>query len=63
MNDIKIRNKDQIEGSIKDAAGKVQQKTGQVIGSDKQQLKGISRQVEGKLQKAVGDVKEVLKDD
>ncbi len=63
MNDIKIRNKDQIEGSIKDAAGKLQQKTGQVIGSDKQELKGINRQVEGKLQKAVGDVKEVLKDD
>ncbi len=63
MSDIKIRNKDQIEGSIKDAAGKLQQKTGQVIGSDKQQLKGIDRQVEGKLQKAGGDVKEVLKDD
>jgi uncharacterized protein YjbJ (UPF0337 family) len=55
-------NKDQFKGAIKDAAGKVQEKTGQVVGSTKEQLKGINKQVEGKTQKAVGDVKEVLKD-
>jgi len=55
-------NKDQVKGSIKDAAGKVQEKTGAVIGSPDQQIKGIAKQVEGKTQKAVGDVKEVLKD-
>ena len=48
-------NKDQVKGAIKDAAGKVQQKTGEVIGSDAQQ-------VEGKVQKNYGDAKEVLKD-
>ena len=55
-------NKDQVKGVIKDAAGKVQEKTGQVIGSTKQQLKGIDKQVEGKIEKKVGDAKEVLKD-
>jgi uncharacterized protein YjbJ (UPF0337 family) len=55
-------NKDQVKGTLKDAAGKVQETTGKVIGSTEQQLKGIHKQVEGKTQKAVGDVKEVLKD-
>lgn len=55
-------NKDQVKGVIKDAAGKVQEKTGQVIGSAEQQLKGIDKQVEGKIQKKVGDAKEVIKD-
>jgi len=31
-------NKDQVKGTIKDAAGKVQEKTGQVIGSTKATL-------------------------
>ena len=55
-------NKDQVKGAIKDAAGKVQEKTGEVIGSTEQQLKGLHKQAEGKTQKAVGDIKEVLKD-
>lgn len=54
-------NKDQVKGSIKDAAGKVQEKSGALSGSTDQQVKGIAKQVEGKTQKAVGDVKEVLK--
>lgn len=55
-------NKDQVKGALKDAAGKVQQKTGKFIGSSEQQAKGITKQVEGKTQKAVGDIKEVVKD-
>ena len=55
-------NKDQVKGSIKDAAGKVQEKTGEIIGSTEQQLKGINKQVQGKAQKALGDIKEVVKD-
>ena len=53
-------NKDQFKGSAKDIAGKVQQKTGELTGSEKQQVKGLKNQVEGKIQKGVGDVKEVL---
>ena len=54
-------NKDQVKGAVKDAVGKVQQKTGEAIGSADQQDKGVVKQVEGKVQKAYGDVKEVLK--
>ena len=53
-------NKDQLKGSAKDIAGKVQQKTGELTGSEKQQVKGLKKQVEGKVQKGVGDVKEAL---
>lgn len=55
-------NKDQVKGAVKDAAGKVQQKTGEVIGSEEQQAKGLARQAEGKVQKSFGDAKEVVKD-
>jgi uncharacterized protein YjbJ (UPF0337 family) len=55
-------NKDQVKGAIKDAAGKVQQQTGKVIGSTEQQVKGLVKQVEGKVQKSLGDVKEAVKD-
>ena len=55
-------NKDQVKGAVKDAAGKVQEKTGQVIGSTEQRAKGLAKEVEGKTQKSVGDAKEVLKD-
>ena len=55
-------NKDQIKGGMKDVAGKVQQKTGELTGSETQQIKGLKNQAEGKLQKGVGDAKETLRD-
>ena len=55
-------NGDQIKGTLKEAAGKVQQKIGEVIDSPEQQAKGIAKQVEGEVQKAVGDVKEAASD-
>jgi len=55
-------NKDQAKGSIKDAAGKVQQKMGKVMGSTKQRIKGLAKQVEGKTQRAVGDMREAGKE-
>ncbi len=53
-------NKDQVKGAVKDVAGKAQQKTGKLTGSDKQQVKGVKNQVEGKVQQGVGDVKDAL---
>ena len=50
-------NKDQVKGVVKDVAGKVQEKTGEIIGSKTQEAKGLEKQVEGKAQKAVGDLK------
>ncbi|MEO7939979.1 MAG: CsbD family protein [Burkholderiaceae bacterium] len=55
-------NKDQVKGATKDVAGKVQQKAGELVGSESQQVKGAAKQVEGKVQKGVGDVKEAVKD-
>ena len=55
-------NADQVKGTLKDAAGKVQQKTGEVIGSKEQQAKGLAKQAEGTVQKNVGDTKEAIKD-
>jgi len=55
-------NRDQVKGAVKEVAGKVQSKTGEVIGSTEQQAKGMAKQVEGKTQKKVGNAKEVLKD-
>jgi uncharacterized protein YjbJ (UPF0337 family) len=57
-----IMNKDQVNGAIKDAAGKVQETAGQVIDSSDQQAKGLLKQGEGKVQKTYGDVKEALKE-
>ena len=54
-------NKDQVKGAIKDAAGKVQEKAGEIVGSHKQEAKGLTKQVEGKAQKAYGDTKETIK--
>jgi uncharacterized protein YjbJ (UPF0337 family) len=53
-------NKDQLKGSLKDAAGKVQEKVGQSTGDRDQESKGLGKQVEGKTQKTVGDVKDVV---
>lgn len=54
-------NSDQIKGATKNAAGKVQEKTGELFGSKKQQAKGLGKQVEGTMQKSVGNAKEALK--
>jgi uncharacterized protein YjbJ (UPF0337 family) len=54
-------NKDQVAGAAKDAAGKVERKTGEAVGSDKMQVKGAVNQAEGKAQKAVGNAEEGVK--
>jgi uncharacterized protein YjbJ (UPF0337 family) len=51
-------NRDQAKGTMKDVAGKIQRKTGELTGSTSQQLKGAAKQVVGKVQKAVGDARE-----
>lgn len=55
-------NKDQVQGTAKDIAGKVQQEVGELTGSKEQQAKGLSKQLEGNLQKGVGDLKEAVAD-
>ena len=55
-------NSDQIKGSAKDAAGRVQRKAGEAAGDTEHQVKGALKQAEGKVQKAVGNVREAAKD-
>ena len=54
-------NKDQVKGAVKEVAGKVQQKTGKLVGNANQEAKGFAKKVEGKVQKKVGNAKKVLK--
>ncbi|SCX63052.1 CsbD family protein [Nitrosospira sp. Nsp1] len=55
-------NKDQVKGTAKDIAGKVQEEAGNLTGNKEQEAKGLAKQVEGKIQKKVGDAKETVKD-
>ena len=55
-------NKNQIEGSVKDVTGKLQQKVGEVTDNTNQQVKGVVKQIEGKVQKGVGDVEQAVDD-
>ena len=55
-------NRDQVKGTAKDVAGKVQEKVGEVTGSTSQQVKGVAKQVEGKVQKGVGNLEQAAKD-
>jgi len=51
-------NENQIKGTAKDVAGKVQRTVGEITGNTSQQVKGAAKQVEGKLQKGVGDAQQ-----
>lgn len=53
-------NSDQIKGELKKAAGKVQQKAGELIDSPEQVANGVKKQAEGRAQKAAGDVKDAI---
>jgi uncharacterized protein YjbJ (UPF0337 family) len=53
-------NRDQVQGTAKDVAGKLQQKVGELTGNKTQQVKGAAKQVGGKLQKGAGNVEQAL---
>ena len=53
-------NRDQVKGAVKNAAGKAQQKFGELTGNKTQQAKGAAKQAEGILQKGVGNIEQVL---
>ena len=54
-------NKDQVNGAVKNALGRVQEHTGKTVGSTQQEAKGIAMQGAGRLQRAYGNLKEALK--
>lgn len=54
-------NKNQIDGALKNVAGKVQEEVGKLVGSKEQQAKGLGKQISGKTEKTYGDAKETIK--
>ncbi|MGN6389346.1 MAG: CsbD family protein [Burkholderiaceae bacterium] len=55
-------NENQVKGTAKDIAGKVQEGIGKATNSQEQQAKGLGKQVEGKTQKVVGDAQQTVND-
>ena len=51
-------NKDQVEGKVKDVAGRVERQAGEWTGNKEAETRGAAKQVEGKVQGAWGDVKD-----
>lgn len=54
-------NKDQVKGTAKKVAGKVQESAGKMVGSTDQEVKGMKKQAAGKAQKNLGDAKDAMK--
>jgi uncharacterized protein YjbJ (UPF0337 family) len=54
-------NKDQVQGKVKDVAGRIERQAGEWTGDTEKQVHGAAKQVEGKVQNAWGDVKEAGK--
>lgn len=56
-----IMNKNQIDGGMKEAAGKVQKEFGKVVDSPKHKAEGGMKETEGKVQKTAGNIEEKAK--
>ena len=56
-------NKDQMKGSGREAAGKVEKEYGKATNSTKHQVKGAARELGGKAQKSYGDAKSDIDED
>jgi uncharacterized protein YjbJ (UPF0337 family) len=55
-------NKDQVEGRVKEATGKIQETAGKAVGSTNQQVKGTINKNVGAAQAKFGDMKSHVKD-
>jgi uncharacterized protein YjbJ (UPF0337 family) len=51
-------NANQINGTFRTLVGKVQEKSGHVLGNKRQVLRGLQRQVLGLAEKRLGDLQE-----
>jgi uncharacterized protein YjbJ (UPF0337 family) len=54
-------NKDQVEGKVKDVAGRIERQAGEWTGDQEKQADGALKQVEGKAQNAWGNAKDAVK--
>jgi uncharacterized protein YjbJ (UPF0337 family) len=55
-------NKDNVKGTMDDAAGRAKRQVGEWTGDTKTQVDGASQQVKGKVEKAWGNVKDAVRD-
>jgi uncharacterized protein YjbJ (UPF0337 family) len=55
-------NKDRIEGSAKQAKGKIKEVAGKATGASKLETEGKADQAAGKIQNTVGGLKDTVKD-
>jgi uncharacterized protein YjbJ (UPF0337 family) len=54
-------NEDQVEGKVKDVAGRIERQAGEWTGDKEKQVDGAVKQVEGKVQNAWGNAKDAEK--
>jgi len=54
--------KDRVKGTMDDAAGRIKRQVGEWTGDTNMQVEGASQQVKGKTEKAVGQVKDAVRD-
>jgi uncharacterized protein YjbJ (UPF0337 family) len=57
---MKSSTQDKIEGSAREAAGKIKEVAGHATNNPGLQARGQNEQVDGKVQKKVGDIKKVF---
>jgi uncharacterized protein YjbJ (UPF0337 family) len=57
---MKQSTKDELEGNLHEAKGKVKQKVGQVTNNPDTETEGQGEKVSGKVQKKVGQIEKVL---
>jgi uncharacterized protein YjbJ (UPF0337 family) len=50
--------KDRVEGSAKQAGGKIKEAAGKAFGDKKTEAEGTSKKAEGKVQNAAGSIKD-----
>lgn len=55
-------NKDNLKGSMDDAAGRAKRQVGEWTGDSQTQAEGAAQQVKGKVEKAWGNVKDAARD-
>jgi uncharacterized protein YjbJ (UPF0337 family) len=54
--------KDRVKGTLDDTAGRVKRQVGEWTGDTNAQVEGTAQQIKGKTEKAVGQVKDAVRD-
>lgn len=54
-------NKDQVEGRVEEAKGKIKEVAGKVVGNEELEAEGKIQKTGGKIQAGYGDLKEDIK--